>query len=121
MHGYRNLHFSACMESLGRAVRLVHLFLSTQSLVFHHHILVCASLNISFSLHLQTLPSLLHHSVGPLYLPTATYSCGFHTLFSSIIQEQIRRHTHKHMQFLCQYTTSTTQVSGVGVFVSEIT
>ena len=28
--------------------------------------------NSSSSLQLQTLPSLLHHSVGPLYLPAAT-------------------------------------------------
>ena len=40
-------------------------------------------------------------------------SCGFHTLFSSIIYEHIHCHTHKHMRFLCQYTASTSRVSEV--------
>ena len=31
-----------------------------------------SSLNCPSSLQLQTLPSLLHHSMGPLYLPAAT-------------------------------------------------
>ena len=45
---------------------------STQSLMIHHYILVCASLNSSSSLEVQTFPSLVHHSAGPLYLPAAT-------------------------------------------------
>ena len=49
---------------------------------------------------------------GPTVSPSS-YSCGFHTHFSSTIHKQTCCHTHKHMQFLYQYTASTTQVSGV--------
>ena len=47
---------------------------------------------------------------GPTLSPNS-YSCGFHTLLSSIIWTHCR--THKHMQFLCQYIASITWVSGV--------
>ena len=45
MYCHHNLHFSAWSLYIGRAVRLVHLLDSTQSLVIHHYILICASLN----------------------------------------------------------------------------
>ena len=64
--------------------------------------------------------SLLSFIILWAHLSPSSYSCGFHTLFSSIIHEQTRCHTHKHMQFLCWYTASTTQVSGIDrMFVSK--
>ena len=42
-----------CLECLGRAISHAHLFPSTQSLVIHHYIFVCVSLNSSSFLELQ--------------------------------------------------------------------
>ena len=95
------------------------------ALVIHHHILVCPfslqqqTLLASFpglETRLQTLPSYLHHSVGLLYLPINSHSCGFHTLLSSIIYGQIHCHTHKHNLCSSYVSThpSTNSVSGVG-------
>ena len=82
---------SACMESLGRVVRLVHLFPSTQSLVIHHHILVCAWF-IFFAT--ENTPFSPSSFCGPTVSPSSC-SCGFHALFSSIIHEETRCHTQK--------------------------
>ena len=101
------------MESLGRAVWLACMPIPfNPTLVIHHYILFVYLFNSSPFLVLQAFPSLLHHSVGLQFYPNSQ-SCGFHTRFRSIIYEQTRCHTHKHMWFLCQYTTSTTRVSRV--------
>ena len=70
-----------------------YLFPSNQSLVIHHHILVCASLNSPSSLQLQTLPSHLHRSVGPLYLPAATAVDFIHSLALLYMNRLVATHT----------------------------
>ena len=101
------------MESLGRAVRLVQLFPSTQSLVIHHYILVCASLNSPSSLELQTLPSLFHHSVRPLYLPAAIAVDFIHSL-ALLYMNRPLLHTQAYAVLHSLHTQPPPQVSGVG-------
>ena len=113
MHGHRNLHFSAWSPYRKGSMACPPIPFNPVTGHSPSHSCLCISSYQSIFFATANTPSSLSSFCGPIVSPSSYVAVDFiHSLALLYMKRLVA--THKHMQFLCQYTASTTQVSGVG-------